>query len=128
MLGAAEAVPAAARLTAAIPAAPIAVLIVVVVNFTMAPSQFRVFRARARNQVRARRVEIADRQPFHTQLDWVLVEFSPTSWANEELSIYSEAQFKQLLQQWYQRYWYRLRQIRNAGRAVIHPDLSPLRL
>jgi hypothetical protein len=35
MLGAAEAVPAVARLTAAIPAAPIAVFIVVVVNFTM---------------------------------------------------------------------------------------------
>jgi hypothetical protein len=34
-LGAAEALPAVARLTAAIPAAPIAVFIVVVMNFTM---------------------------------------------------------------------------------------------
>jgi hypothetical protein len=43
MLGAAEAVPAAARLTAAIPAAPIAVLIVVVVNFTMNSFLVRCF-------------------------------------------------------------------------------------
>jgi hypothetical protein len=42
---------------------------------------------------------------FQTQLDCVVAEFSATSWANEELSIYREAQFKQLLQQWYQRYW-----------------------
>jgi hypothetical protein len=70
---------------------------------------------------RTRRVEIADRHPFQTQLDCVLVEFSPTSWANEELSIYSESQFEKLLQQWYQQYWYRLRQIRNAGSRCNSP-------
>jgi hypothetical protein len=127
MLGAAEAVPAAARLTAAIPAAPIAVFIVVVVNFTMGSFSCLISERELAIEARTRRVVIAERQLFQTQPDCVLVEFSPTSWANEELSIYSEAQFKQLLHQRYQWYWYRLRQIRNAGRAVIHPDLSPLR-
>jgi hypothetical protein len=60
MLGAAEAVPAVARLTAAIPAAPIAVFIVVVVNFTMAPSLFLLSERELAIEVRTRWVEIAD--------------------------------------------------------------------